>query len=143
VVNRWQFSAITTFAGGRPISPNIRVSDVPVAGMAYSSSINGFGGNFRVPFWPVNSLYTPPTYRADVRLSKLITVRDRFQLSLFFEVWNLTNTVVDTALSNQAYVESRGILTLTPGAYNVGTQSAGFPDGTNARRAQVGARLIF
>jgi hypothetical protein len=91
----------------------------------------------------VNSLYTPPAYRADVRLSKLIPLKERFRLALSFEVWNVSNTVVDTAISNQAYVETKRVLTLTPGAYNVGTQSAGFPDGTNARRAQLAARLVF
>ena len=143
LVNNWQFSAITTMASGRPTSATIRLTDIPVAGMAYTTSIDGFGGSFRVPFWPVNSLYTPAAYRSAVRLSKLIPLKERFRLALSFEVWNVTNTVVDTAISNQAYVEAKRVLTLTPGAYNVGTQSAGFPDGTNARRAQVAARLVF
>lgn len=142
-VNNWQFSAITTFASGRPTTPMIRMTDTPIAGMAYSTTIDGFGGNARVPFWPVNSLHTPPVYRADVRLSKLVPVGERIHIALSFEVWNLTNTIVDTTISNQVYTEAKRVLTLTPGAYNVGTQSAGFPDGTNARRAQVSARLLF
>ena len=143
VVNNWQLSVITTLASGRPTMPLIRMTDTPVAGMAYNTTIDGFGGSSRVPFWPVNSLYTPPTYRADARVSKLIPLGERFRVALSFEVWNLTNTIVNTAISNQVYVEANRVLTLTPGAYNVGTQSGGFPDGTNARRAQVGARLIF
>jgi hypothetical protein len=41
------------------------------------------------------------------------------------------------------FTEAKGVLTLTPAAYNVGTQDGGFPDGTQARRLQVGARISF
>ena len=143
VVNNWQLAAVVTLASGQPTTPMIRMTDTPVAGMAYSTSIDGFGGNSRVPFLPVNSLYTPSIYRADVRLNKWVPIKERYRLALGFEVWNLTNTIVNTAISNQVYTEANRVLTLTPGAYNVGTQSAGFPDGTNARRAQVSARLVF
>ena len=143
VVNNWQFSSITTLAAGRPTTAQIRTTDTAVPGMAYTTSIDGFGGNFRVPFWPVNSLYTPPAYRADVRVSKIIPVNERFRLFLNFEVFNVSNTVVDTSITNQAYVEAKRVLTLTPGAFGIGTASSGFPDGTNARRAQVGARAVF
>ncbi len=143
VVNNWQLGAITTFAAGRPTTAQIRTTDTPVAGMAYNTSINGFGGNFRVPFWPVNSLYTPPTYRADARISKIIPLGERVRLYLNFEVFNVSNTVVDTSITNQAYLESKRVLTLTPAAYGFGTASAGFPDGTNARRAQASIRCVF
>jgi hypothetical protein len=142
-VNNWQLSAITTLAGGRPTTAIIRTTDTAVPGMAFTTTINGFGGNARVPFWPVNSLYTPPTYRADVRLSKIIPINERFMVYLNFEVFNITNTIVDTQITNQAYTEAKRVLTLTPSAYNAGIQSAGFPDGTNARRAQVSARVVF
>jgi hypothetical protein len=74
-------------------------------------------------------------------------------------VFNLTNTVSNTSVLSQGYTAgNRGTLAapqyvitpctsatsctspLTPG---VGTASAGFPDGTNARRAQVAARFTF
>jgi len=111
--------------------------------MAYTNSINGFGGNFRVPFWPINSLYAPPAYRADARLSKIIDLTERVRLYLNLEVFNLSNAVVDTSITNQAYLEAKRVLTYTPGGFGVGTTSAGYPDGTNARRAQVGVRLSF
>jgi len=50
---------------------------------------------------------------------------------------------VDTSITNQAFLEAKQVLTFTPSAFGAGTASAGFPDGTNARRAQVGARLVF
>ncbi len=142
VVNNWQFSGITTLAGGRPVTATILVQDTPVSGMAFNNTLNGFGGNPRVPFWPVNSLYTPPTYRADARISKIVPLSERCKLYLMFEVFNISNTIVDTAMNTQAYTERGKVLTPTPGL-GLGTQSAGFPDGTNARRAQVGARLTF
>ncbi len=143
VVNNWQLSAITTLASGRPTTAQIRTTDTPVPGMAYNTSIDGFGGSFRVPFWPVNSLYTPPMYRADARISKILPINERFRVFLNFEVFNISNTMVDTSITNQAYLETKRVLTLTPAAFGVGTASAGFPDGTNARRAQVSARLVF
>ena len=143
VVNNWQLGAIATLAGGRPTTAQIRTTDTAVPGMAYTSSIDGFGGSFRVPFWPVNSLYTPPTYRADARISKIIAFNERFRLYLNFEVFNVTNTIVDTSITNQAYLEANRVLTLTPAAFGAGTASAGFPDGTNARRAQVSSRFVF
>ena len=56
---------------------------------------------------------------------------------------NVSDTIVDTSITNQAYTEAKRILTLTPDAYGKGSASAGYPDGTNARRAQVSARLVF
>jgi hypothetical protein len=63
------------------------------------------------------------------------------KLYLNFEVFNVTNTIVDTAIFSEAYIEKGRIL--TPESYGGGSSSAGFPDGANARRAQVGARFVF
>ena len=116
----------------------------PGPGMLSTSSINGFGANTRVPFWPVDSLYTAPVYREDLRLTKMIPLpEERFKLSLSFEAFNLTNTWSPTSLTTQAYTETKGVLTLTPTAYNVGSADGGFPDGTQARRLQVSARITF
>jgi hypothetical protein len=46
-------------------------------------------------------------------------------------------------MSSQEYTEKGSVLTLTPGAYAVGTSDGLFPDGTEARRMQVSARLTF
>ena len=57
VVNHWQLSSITTLASGRPTTATIRTATPnPVPNMLATNTINGSGGNFRVPFWPVNSL---------------------------------------------------------------------------------------
>ena len=46
-------------------------------------------------------------------------------------------------MSSQAFTESKGVLTLTPLAYGQGTGDSAAPDGTEARRMQVGLRLTF
>ena len=148
VVNNWQLSGITTLAAGRPAgSPTIRVAVAGPSGLLNTTTINGLGANPRVPFLPVNSIYTPASYRADLRLSKIVPlkVKERdVRLYLIFEAFNISNSWSPTAMSTQEYAElSRGVLTLTPGAYGVGTADGGFPDGTQARRVQVSARISF
>lgn len=146
VVNNWQLSSITTLASGRPTgSATIRTTDTPVAGMLSNSVIDGFaGGNTRVPFLPVDGIYTPATYREDFRLSKIIPLpTDRYRLQLSCEVFNVSNSWSPTAMTTQEYTEAKGVLTLTPGAYGVGSADGGFPDGTQARRIQVSARFSF
>jgi hypothetical protein len=144
VVNGWQLSSIMTLASGRPTgSESIRITDTPVKGMLSTSSLNGFGANSRVPFLPVNGLYTPASYRDDMRITKTIPVTEQVRLLLNFEAFNISNSWSPTSLTTQAYTESKGLLTLTPTAFNVGSADGGFPDGTQARRLQVSARITF
>jgi outer membrane receptor protein involved in Fe transport len=143
-VNNWQISGIVTLAAGRPsTTPYYLISGTtPFAGAAYTNTLNGFGGGNRPPFFPAGSLYTPPMYRADMRISKVLPFGERYRLILNFEAFNVTNSQVDTSLNAQAYSVSNGVMTPTVG-YGLGRATGGFPDGTNARRAQVSARFVF
>jgi hypothetical protein len=145
VANNWQLSSITTLASGRPTgSETIRLTDTPVTGMLSSNSIDGFGGNSRVPFLPVNGLYTPPVYREDLRITKMFPLpKEQVKLSVSFEAFNISNTWSPTSLTTQAYTEAKGVLTYTPTAFGQGSADGGFPDGTQARRLQFSARLVF
>jgi hypothetical protein len=149
VADGWQLSAITTLASGRPTgSPTIRVVSAPTlpgASFLSTSVIDGYsGGSTRVPFLPVNSLYTPATYRADLRITKAIPLgTERARLNLLFEVYNVSNSWSPTSLATQEYTATKGVLQLTPTAYGFGTADGGFPDGTQARRLQIAARLQF
>ena len=143
VVNNWQLSSITIAQSGRPVGPTLRTTDTPVAGMFSNTTLDGSGLSFRVPFLPPNSLLTPNHYRADARLSKIIPITEKVKAAFNFEVFNLSNSVAYTGISNQVYTEAKGILTLTPTAYGVGTSDGGFPDGTQARRMQIGIRVTF
>jgi hypothetical protein len=146
VVNNWQLSSITTIQSGRPTgSPTIHLNDTPVAGMLYSAdALDGFNGNFRVPFLPVNSLYTPWVEQENFRLTKVIPLpREGMRLGLSFEAFNIANNWSPTSLTTQEFTETKGVLTYTPTAFGVGSGDGGFPDGTQARRLQVSARLTF
>ncbi len=147
VVNNWQLSSITTLAAGRPYgSPTIRVSSSAISGLS-SSYIDGFSGNSRAPWLPVNSIFTPASYHTDARLTKLIPlkVKDRdVNLSLNFEAFNISNSWSPTSMATQEYAETtKGTLTATPTAWGYGTADGGFPDGTQARRLQVSLRVVF
>ncbi len=146
VAENWQLSAITTLATGHPTgSPTVRIVSAGPSGLLANSLI-GFDTASRVPFLPVDSLYTPASYRADVRLSKNIpfNVRDReVKLQLNFEAFNISNSWSPTSLATQEYSATKGVLTPTPTAYGYGTADGGFPDGTQARRVQINARIQF
>jgi hypothetical protein len=147
LVNNWQLSSITTVQSGRPAgSLTIHLTDTPVAGMLYSAdALDGFNGNFRAPFLPVNSLYTPWVQQENVRLTKIIPlpIERGIKLSLNFEAFNVANNWSPTSLATQGYSETKGVITSTPASYGYGTADGGFPDGTQARRLQVSARIVF
>lgn len=149
VLNNWQLSTITTLASGRPYtSETVRVSTAGPSGLLSTSTLNGFqNGNTRAPFYPVNTVMTPPSYRADARLTKVIPIQIKdhnTDLNLIFEVFNVSNSWSPTAMASQAWLESKpGILTYTPTAFGYGTGDGGFPDGTQARRMQIAVRYQF
>lgn len=144
LVNNWELSSITSINSARAATnPTIQVNDTPVSGMFSNFTINGSGLSKRVPFWPVNSILKPELYKADARISKLVPIGERYKLYLNFEAFNVSNSWSPTFMSNQAFTEAKGVLTLTPSAYNVGTSDAATPDGTLARRLQVSARFSF
>lgn len=144
VVNNWQLSSLTTIGSSRPYtSPAIRLTDTPVSNMFSNFSINGSGLSTRVPFWQANSVYQPAFYRQDARLSKILPFGpdDRYKLFFSFDVFNISNSWSPTAMTNQAYTEAKGVLTLTPAAYGFGSSDAMSPDGTAARRMQLSLRF--
>src|SRR6185369_8801780 len=88
-VNNWQLSGIVTLASGRPTTAGVTISDAtPSAGAAFTSTLNGFGGNNRPPFWEPAAIYTPPVQRLDARLSKILPFSERRKLYLSFEAFN-------------------------------------------------------
>jgi hypothetical protein len=142
LVNGWQLAPIVTLASAQPTTATLRVSGTPFTGAAYNSTLNGFGGSNRVPFWPLANLDIDQVYRVDVRLTKILKFNDRLKMHINFETFNLFNTISNTFVNAEAYSASGGILKPTAGLGN-GSQSQGFPDGTNARRAQISARFYF
>ena len=153
LINGWQLSTITTLASAQPVSatvnsvstsPNAIFPGITLAG----STFNGSGGWNRVPFLPVNSLDIDQTYNVDARISHEWPIAERVKLSLGFEAFNVFNTIHNTSVQTTAYSLAAGGIfkpQLTGGISVLGQGSAsqGFPDGTNARRCQILARVTF
>ncbi|BDC52544.1 hypothetical protein F183_A48590 [Bryobacterales bacterium F-183] len=142
VVANWQFSHLTTLASGQPVTTTMRVVGSPFTGAAFNTSLNGFGGSSRVPFLPFSNLNLDPIYRADVRVTKILRFTERVNMALNFEAFNVSNSQYNTGIITEAFNASGGVIRPSNGLGN-GTASQGFPDGTNARRAQVSARFVF
>ena len=138
----WQLSQISTFASAQPANPVIFVAGTPFPGAAFNTTLNGFGGSPRVPFLKPNSLDIDRVVRTDARLTRTVALNERWKMLLSFEAFNVFNHVSNTAVSTQAYELRNRVLTPSPGL-GQGVASAGYPDGTNARRAQVSLRFTF
>ena len=144
LVNNWQLSSITTINSSRPYgSPVVNLFDTPVSGMFNSFSLNGYGLSTRVPFWAVNSVWQPAMYRADARVTKVLPLGERYRVFLNLEAFNLSNSWSPMGMTTQAFTESKGVLTLTPAAYGVGTNDIIPPDGAEARSLQWSVRFSF
>jgi hypothetical protein len=159
-VNGWQLATITTIATGSPQTETVSVQTNPT-GLANNGYITGFNGTSQVPFLSQNTLRTDDETRVDARVSKMFALTERFRMTLQFEAFNLTNTVYDTSINTVGYYANwvggslaSGYGTLTPYSVNSSgavtpvilgrpTAYAGFPDGTNARRAQASVRFEF
>lgn len=141
LINGWQLSQITTFASAQPDTAYVYSSGTPFTGFAYYS-LNGFGGNTRVPWWPVSNIDVDQIYRTDARLSKILPLAEQVRLYVNFDVFNVFNHVSNTVIETRAFTATAGVI--RPNAsYGSGKASGGFPDGTNARRAQFSVRVTF
>ena len=104
------------------------MNDTPTAMLYSADALDGFNGNFRVPFLPVNSLYTPWVEQENFRLTKIIPLpREGMKLGLSFEAFNIANNWSPTGLTTQAFTEAKGVLTYTPTAFGVGIGRWRFP----------------
>jgi Carboxypeptidase regulatory-like domain/TonB dependent receptor len=145
-INGWGISGIATIASASPVTPTITFSGSTSSqfsgvNLAFTT-LNGSGGWNRVPFLPVGSVDVDRVHRVDARLERQLPFGERVKARLIFEGFNVFNMMYNTSISTQAYTAAGGVL--TPNAsLGQGTASQGFPDGTNARRAQVAFRLTF
>lgn len=152
LMNGWQLSGTLTFSSARPTFATINIvshaaRDDQGNALAFPFfTLNGFGGDTRVPFWQTNAGRLGGVNKLDARLTKRLPINDRFNLALNFEAFNVTNSPWDTNIgsgaSHNAYAATNGVLNPVTG-FGVGTASAASPDGTNVRRAQVSLRLTF
>jgi hypothetical protein len=152
MINNWQL-AVLAFANSSPhATPTVQVSTTPApAGFtsANNGTLNGYtsgGLGGRVPFLPINSLDVGPQSKIDARLSKLFPIGERVRAMFTFDAFNVLNHRFFTSVNNRMYVYAltAGVPTLTyQSNVGQGTASQGFPDGTNARRLQIGVRVTW
>ncbi len=153
-VNGWELSGITTLASAHPVSATMNGASTSPNGVfpgvtLSNSTLNGSGGWNRVPFLPIGILDIDQTYNVDARLTRSIPFSERVKANLSFEAFNAFNTIHNTFVQTSAYsVSAGGILKPVLDSQGVshvgdGSQSQGFPDGTNARRMQVALRFTF
>ena len=156
VLNGWQLSTFTTLASSQTATPIAEVQGQQFSGvtMNYTSSLNGSGGWARVPFLPINSLLTGPEYNVDARIARQFAITERVKATVLFEGFNVFNMQYNTAVNTIAYTSravlppgllngtQTGTLFPAPGA-GVGNAAQSFPDGTNARRLELGLRILF
>jgi hypothetical protein len=144
-INGWQLSLIETAASPQATDPILIVAST-IGGLASSTTINGmvtpFGAPGRVPFLPRSSVPIDTVNRMDARITKAFAYKEALKLDLNFEVFNVLNTISNTSVSSNAYFATGTVIKAATGVGN-GSASGGFPDGTNARRAQVSARFTF
>ena len=144
-INGWQLSLIETAASPQATDPILIVAST-IGGLASSTTINGmvtpFGAPGRVPFLPRNSVQIDTVNRMDARITKAFAYKEALKLELSFEAFNVFNTISNTSVSSNAYFATGSVIKAATGVGN-GSASGGFPDGTNARRAQVSARFTF
>jgi len=164
-INGWEWTGLMTLASGRPVFESVGFSSTTNVSnlLAFTGSLDGLGGDNRVPFLPNNPLMIDPTTRFDTRISKYVHLRENMSLGLSFEAFNLTNTISNTGLSTSGFsAANKGTATApnfviapcsnanpaagaacSPTTPGLGTASAGFPDGTNARRLQLSLHFVF
>ena len=148
-LNGWQISAIETYATPQGVDPYVSINGLPAAlsNDVYTSTISGDGIGFasfqRAPFLPRSSLKLGETLKTDLRATKDFKIAHEMDLALNFELFNAFNYNTTTSVQ-QVAVFANADGTLTPSSTaGAGTASAGFPDGTNARRGQVSVRFTF
>jgi outer membrane receptor protein involved in Fe transport len=152
LVNSWQLAVLGFYTTSPHATPTVQVSTTPAPTgftSANNGTLNGYtssGLGGRVPFLPINSLDVGNQSKIDARVSKLFPITERVKAMFTFDAFNVFNHRFFTSVNNRMYVLSTvaGVPTLTyQSNVGAGTASQGFPDGTNARRLQIGARLVW
>ena len=144
LMNGWKFSAIATFASGLPETAVVQVNGQQFSGitMVYTNSLSGTGGWNRMPLDQINALSTGNMHPVNARLTRNLPFTEKIHGELMFEAYNAFNSQFNTSVNNVAYVAQSGVLKPVTGVGD-GNTSWGPMDGTNARRMQVGLRVVF
>ena len=151
-VNGWQLAPIFTAGSPQFVNSSLTVSTADPRLYTTTPTLSGIGGEApggtRVPFLPTDNLPLGHQYQVDARLTKHFPIKEKQSLELSFEAINAFNHMFFTSVNQTAYksiwnsTTNTGVIEAVNGV-GTGTATAGFPDGTNARRALASLRFSF
>jgi len=167
IVNGWTLAPLVAASSGAPFTPTIsgNAPSQTIGGVTYvaPSGATGVllaGGTNRPPFFGANSFQMPRTVDVDLRVSKEWKIRERFNLGVSADAFNLFNHNNITAVSGQMFnIQTAPVGALCAGAsaaapclafndgVNLGTKFATPTQSSNTliaqRQIQIGAKLTF
>jgi Carboxypeptidase regulatory-like domain/TonB dependent receptor len=163
LIRGFSVSGLTTLETGRPYATGISAGSLPfcVGGTLPNCAggqkflglggVLGQGGLSILPTVPRNNVTGRPNYRLDTRVARSFRVTERFQFQVLAEAFNLFNHSNFTGYNTTAFAAGTATLlnSTTPipltarSNFGVPSQDGGQPDGTGARRLQLGLRLNF
>ena len=160
--NGWQLSVISVAASSQPLQPTLFINSAtaPIANMFSTSTPNGLGGSFRVPFESTSALDVGHFVKTDARIVKQFPIGERVKLNLGFEAFNIFNHLIVSGGSPRQTQQFTAVkvgntvnLCQVAGPPNCGAnplptyggilQTQMPPDGTTARRAQAVVRILW
>jgi hypothetical protein len=163
-INGWQLAPIFTYATPQAVDTNLTAGGLSAGSLGglvttgtdprlyISSTMSGIGGEApggtRAFFVPTANLPLGHTVQLDARVTKTFPIRESQSIELSFEAINALNHIRITGVNQTGYKSGWNSTTNTGyvqqvNGVGVGTASGGFPDGTNARRAQASVRYTF
>ena len=145
LANGWELAPIYQAQSGLPYS--LVTSGNPPGALA-SGSYNGSGGANRILETGRNTYRYPRTQVVDLRLSKSIPIKERYQLQILGEAFNLANHVNVTGVANTAYsITGSTLIFNAPSTNNkamLGTvTNANSNFAYSPRNIQIGAKFTF
>ncbi len=153
-VSGWQISPLFTETSGRPYSFDIFGGTQLSGGR---ESINGSGGAVYLPTVGRNTLRLPDTANLDLRISRSVHATERVRVRGQAEVFNLTNRVNYSGITQRAFLVGTAVGGVTPLTFqsaaavaaeglNVrpfGTLTEAANGNMNERQVQLGVRVEF
>ncbi len=153
-IRNWQFAPIFTERSGRPYSLDTFGGTRLIGG---HESLNGSGGAIYLPTVGRNTLRLPDAYRIDLRVSRPVRLTERLRMRGTAEIFNLTNRVNYSAVSQRAFLAGTPVAGITPLVFQdaatvaaeglnmrpFGTFTAASSGQAGERQVQLGVRIEF
>jgi hypothetical protein len=168
IIRDFSISGLATLESGRPYATGISAGSLPfcVGGTLPNCTggqkliglggVLGQGGLSILPTVPRNNQTGRPNYRLDTRVARDFKLTERFRMQVLAEAFNLFNHSNFTGYNTTQFIAGGAtlansttpiVLTTATNAlgptFGLPTQDGGQPDGTGARRFQVGLKLNF